>query len=78
MKIRFLIIIGILLLSIFPNKVYAMCSSIGFEWWMPCNDTGMFSDGIYIKYSILIPIVIAVILILSFVLLRYWRKRNES
>lgn len=76
MKTRFSIIIGIVLFSTFTNEVYAVCAAETLEWWEPCNDTGMFSDGIYIKYTVLIPIVIVAILILGFLLLIYRRKRK--
>lgn len=69
-----LIVTGIILSSTFTNEVYALCASETLEWWESCNDTGMFSDGIIIKYAILFPIIIVTILILGFIL--FWRKRK--
>lgn len=75
MKTRLLIIFTIALTPLIMPNVSAMCAAEGMEWWTPCNDTGPYSDGIYVKYSILIPIIIAVILVSSIVFL-IRRKRK--
>ena len=76
MKIRFLIILVFALTPLIIPNVLASCSAEGMEWWIPCNDTGPFSDGIYIKYSILIPILTVIIFVLGIISLVYWRKRK--
>ncbi len=76
MKNKLLIIIVFLsTLLIIPNAS-AMCAAEKMEWWEPCNDTGPFSDGIYVKYSILVPILTVIVLVLGIVSYVYWRKRR--
>jgi|CXWL01.1.fsa_nt_gi hypothetical protein len=75
MKTRLLIIIVLASISFIPN-VSAMCAAEALEWWEPCNDTGEFSDGVYVRYALLIPILIMLILLSGFVLLVYRRKRK--
>ena len=60
---------------IIPN-VSSVCAADGMEWWMPCNDTGPYSDGIYVQYSILVPILTVIILVMGVISLVYWRKRK--
>ena len=76
MKTRLLIITALALVPLIIPNVSAMCAAEALQWWEPCNDTGEFSDGIYVKYTILIPILIVAILLSGIFLLFYRRKRK--
>ena len=76
MKTRLLIITALALVPLSISHVSAMCAAETLQWWEPCNDTGEFSDGIYVKYTILIPILIVVTLLSGITLLFYRRKRK--
>ncbi len=76
METRLLIIATLALIPLIVPNVSAICAAEGMEWWEPCNDTGPYSDGIYVKYTILIPILIVAILVSGIILLVYWRKRK--
>lgn len=76
MKAILLIIITFTFFPLVISNVSAMCAADTMEWWEPCNDTGSYSDGIYIKYSILIPLLTVIILVIGIVSLVYWRKRK--
>jgi hypothetical protein len=76
MKIGLWMIIGLALVPLITPNIIAMCAAEGMEWWEPCNDTGPYSDGFYIKYSILVPIIFVAILVSGIVLIIYWRKRK--
>jgi hypothetical protein len=76
MKTRLLIITALALVPLIIPNVLAMCAAEALQWWEPCNDTGEFSDGIYVKYTILIPILIVVTLLSGITLLFYRRKRK--
>lgn len=76
MKTRLLIIIALVLVPLSISNVSAICAAEALQWWEPCNDTGEFSDGIYVRYTILIPILIGIILFSGIVLLFYRRKRK--
>ena len=69
-------IVVVLVPLITPNAS-AMCAG-PLEWWEPCNDTGPYSEGIYEKYTILIPALTGILLVSGIVLLIYRKKENEK
>lgn len=66
---KIFIIVGIVVPSLISNG-YAICADESIKWWEPCNDTGNFTDGMYVKYSILIPALLVIIGGIIFVMFR--------
>ena len=76
MKTRLWIIVALALVPLIIPNVLAMCAAEALQWWEPCKDTGEYSDGSNVKYTILIPILIVVTLLSGITLLFYRRKRK--
>ena len=75
MKTRLLIIIVLTLAPLSISNVSAICAAEALQWWEPCNDTGEFSDGIYVRYVILIPIL--TLASLSGIVLVFYRRKRK-